>query len=427
MPETALDKAFRAHLGFEPGQIRDRDSGNIALVASANNVKKMFFSEKELLSCKSIVAFTIPKLHKGKSWYVDFFAYDPAKDGLRRKKYMLNRYKSNKERETMAAIIITNLYQRLLAGWNPFTQGKRTRQYTELSVVLDRYENYVTGSVQKGVLKGKTANDYLSRLRKLKKFLSETGTVGIKYVYQFDKMVLMDFLDYLMFDNEVSAATRNNYRTWLSTLCTWMKERMYINENPVESIHMLREGEKFREALSVAALKRLGNYLKSSNPPFYLACLMEYYTFIRPNELRYIKIGDISIKEQTVFVSPEVSKNRKGQYVALNDVLIREMIRQHIFDYPSGEYLFGEDLRPGSSQIYVNRFRLEWKKTRLALRFPDTYQFYSLKDSGIRDLANAQGIVVARDQARHSDISVTNRYLKAGHVDESVKHFEGSL
>lgn len=67
------------------------------------------------------------------------------------------------------------------------------------------------------------------------------------------------------------------------------------------------------------------------------------------------------------------------------------------------------------------------EKVRVALQFPDKYQFYSLKDAGIRDLANAEGIVIARDQARHSDISVTNRYLKAGAVDDKAKHFEGSL
>jgi hypothetical protein len=55
--------------------------------------------------------------------------------------------------------------------------------------------------------------------------------------------------------------------------------------------------------------------------------------------------------------------------------------------------------------------------------------FYSLKDSGIRDLANAAGIVVARDQARHADISTTNKYLQGSSltVHEETKHFEGHL
>lgn len=78
--------------------------------------------------------------------------------------------------------------------------------------------------------------------------------------------------------------------------------------------------------------------------------------------------------------------------------------------------------------IAVNRFRLEWARVRKVLKFPDTYQFYSLKDSGIRDLANAEGIVVARDQARHTDIAVTNKYLKQPRVvHEATKHFKGEL
>ncbi|MDM8337199.1 integrase, partial [Mediterranea massiliensis] len=68
-------------------------------------------------------------------------------------------------------------------------------------------------------------------------------------------------------------------------------------------------------------------------------------------------------------------------------------------------------------------------KVRAALHWPDTYMFYSLKDSGIRDLANSAGIVVARDQARHADISTTNKYLKGSSltVHEETKHFKGEL
>ena len=140
----------------------------------------MLISEKQLLSRKEIVTFTLPKLHKGKSWYVDFFAYDPARDGLRRKKYMLNHFKTRKEKECMGTILIHNIYQMLIAGWNPFTQGKRTRQYTELTVVLQRYKAFIEYQSNKGVMKSKTATDYLSRLKKLNKFLEERGNLRIE-------------------------------------------------------------------------------------------------------------------------------------------------------------------------------------------------------------------------------------------------------
>lgn len=74
-------------------------------------------------------------------------------------------------------------------------------------------------------------------------------------------------------------------------------------------------------------------------------------------------------------------------------------------------------------------YRNYFNKVRTKLKFPDSYQFYSLKDTGIRDLANAEGIVIARDQARHADISTTNKYLKGADmtVHEETKHFEGNF
>ena len=74
-------------------------------------------------------------------------------------------------------------------------------------------------------------------------------------------------------------------------------------------------------------------------------------------------------------------------------------------------------------------FRRQWVKVRKALRWSSDFQFYSLKDTGIRDLANSEGIVIARDQARHTDISTTNKYLKGRDmpIHNETKNFKGGL
>lgn len=41
-------------------------------------------------SIYNIVDYTLPKLHTGKNWYVDFTCFDPADGKMRRKKYMLD-------------------------------------------------------------------------------------------------------------------------------------------------------------------------------------------------------------------------------------------------------------------------------------------------------------------------------------------------
>jgi hypothetical protein len=115
--------------------------------------------------------------------------------------------------------------------------------------------------------------------------------------------------------------------------------------------------------------------------------------------------------------------------VGLNDEILKQMVDLKIFDNDTNSYLFSTGFKPGKKKITTRVIRNHFYKVRTALKLPKTYMFYSLKDSGIRDLANAAGIVVARDQARHADISTTNKYLQGSSltVHEETKHFEGHL
>lgn len=384
-------------------------------------------SEIDFLSVREIVGFTLPVLHTaGSNWYVDFYAIDPASGRMRRKKYMLNKYKTERDRRKMASLIIHNITAKLTAGWSPWVNVDKSRQFTEIPTIVSRYRDYIQSMTNKGAMKEKTSIDYLSRLKILETFIRECKS--IKYAYQIDRAFVIDFLDHLMYDRDVSATTRNNYRSWFVSFGTWLMDRKYIAENPAIDVRNIAQKEKFRDPLSDSALKKMKAYLNENNKHFLLACLFEYYTFIRPNELTQIKIGDVSIKDQTVFISSAISKNRKDGMVALNDEILKLMIDLKIFEHPSHCYIFGKSLKPGETRAAYNQLRVEWAKMRTALNFPKEYQFYSLKDTGIRDLANAQGIVVAKDQARHSDISVTNRYIKTQmKVNEETKHFKGGL
>ena len=213
-------------------------------------------------------------------------------------------------------------------------------------------------------------------------------------------------------------------------MASWLIDKQYIgkDDNPVADIRLMREEEKKREPLPKEALTALRTYLEDHNRRFLLACYVEYYMNIRPDEMRFLKIGYIDITNCIVTLPGKFAKNRKRQEVTVPKKVLKLMIDLGIFDSPSQYYLFGPDMMPSSEQVAVNRFRQEWGKIRKAMGWPDTYQFYSLKDSGIRDLANAEGIVVARDQARHSDVSVTNKYLKTPRcAHEETKHFKGEL
>ena len=46
-----------------------------------------------------VIPYTLPQLHTGKTWYVDFFCFDPVVGAMKRKKYHLDPYKTISERK----------------------------------------------------------------------------------------------------------------------------------------------------------------------------------------------------------------------------------------------------------------------------------------------------------------------------------------
>lgn len=379
--------------------------------------RKNFSPKSEVLS------FTYPKLHTTKTWYVDFTSFDPATGTMRRKKYHLDSIKKVTDRRKRAAELIEALTKQLRCGWSPWVNVDDNRGYTSVEEALNKYEV----SIDK-FPKLKTRQNYRSKLNVLREYIA-LQILPPRYVYQFNSSFFSDFLDWLYLDREVGGRTRNNYRGWCSALVAFFMERDYLSTNPIEKIKKVPEDAKKRQPLTPQMLRQLSRYLREKNPLFFLACMMEYYTMIRPEELSNVRIRDVNLKEQSVFIPAAVSKNKRDGKVGLNDELARMMIDLDLFSHDGDCYIFGDKMRTCRTKASGEIFRRQWLKVRKALRWGDEYQFYSLKDSGIRDLANAMGIVIARDQARHTDISTTNKYLQGRDlpVHDETKHFKGVL
>lgn len=384
--------------------------------------KKIFASRKRNKG-EEVIGYTLPVYHDGGAKvYVDFYCFDPGLGEMRRKKYHLDKYSTKKEQKRQAGLLIATLTRRLREGWNPYCDASSSRGYTEFSAVLEKYLEHICATSRK-----KTVHSYTSRVNILKEY-NAVRVPPIKYAYQYDHEFVVDFLDYILLDREAGARTWNNYRGWCGAFGEYMVSRKYIESNPASDIPKMTNEPKKRQPLDKGMLRKLQEHLKESDPNFLLAVMFEYYTFIRPGELSNLRIRDIEIKEQRVFIAAEFSKNKKNGYVGLNAVLIKMMIELGTFKHDNDKYLFGKDFRPSTKKASPDVFNKRWAGVRKTLGWGDEYQFYSLKDSGIRDLANSAGIVIARDQARHSDISTTNKYLGMDkNVREETKTFSGAF
>lgn len=384
---------------------------------------------KKALNFEAVLDWTFPTryISKDKQYdYIVFSAKDPATGKLRRKKYSLRKWKRGIERDTMASQMIANLLNRLQNKWNPFIPDLEDRSGTLLTEVIAEFKEAVEVEVKKKIKSEKTKVDYFSRIKMFQQWADDHGIVLIKHC---TSGVIDHYLQANLIKKNNSPRTRNNNRTFLSAFFGWCVKRHFLDNNPCCEIENVRENPKKRIPLSDNDMIRLKKYLTEKDKHYLLAVMFQYYTLIRPKELSHLRLRDISVKEQTVTVPGDISKNRREEPVALNDKIIKLMIDLNVFSYPDNYYLFGKDFHPSREYANERIFRDRWVVIRKELSMPSNIKFYSLKDTGIIDLLNAEGAINARDQARHTDISVTNLYTKNGgkKVHEETKHFDGRL
>lgn len=382
-------------------------------------------------SLKEIQSFTPPVLHSGKEWYIDFYAFDPVLGKMRRKKIKLNFIKKVNERRKYAKDYMIRLSEQLSLGWNPWIEQEHGNAYLLFKDVTDKYRSYIYKMLRDGQYRPETLKSYASYLYNIETFNNERK-VPITYIYQFNKDFCVMLLEevYILRDN--SAFTRDNYLAFLRSFSTFCLERNYLSQNPTTGISSIgRKGKKKnRTQLKKEDLVKLTEYLQEKNPHFLLACYILYYCFIRPAEMSKLKLSNINLAKQTLFVPDTVSKNKKDGTITLPAKVIRLMVDLNIFKMPNEAFIFSDNFKPGMAQKSEKIFRDYWARhVRVDLKFPAQYKFYSLKDTGITNMLRHYDTLSVRDQARHSSILMTDIYTPhdVQEANDLIKNHEGAF
>ena len=284
-------------------------------------------------SLKEIQGFTPPVLHTGKDWYIDFYAFNPVHGEMRRKKIKLNFIEKITERRKYAKDYMNRLSEKLSVGWNPWIEQESSNAYMLFKDVISKYRTFMNKMLKDGRYRQETLKSYSSYLHNMELF-NEQKKVPITYIYQFDKDFCVMLLDEVYITRDNTAFTRDNYLGFLKSFSTFCLNHNYLTKNPTDGISSLgRKGKKkIRGVLSEDLLIKVSDYLKEQNPHFLLASYILYYCFIRPAEMTKLKLSNISLERQTIFVQDTISKNKKDGTITLPAKVIHLMLDLKIFD-----------------------------------------------------------------------------------------------
>ena len=378
--------------------------------------------------CAAIL-YDLPTYKENKvGGYIEFYAYDPEQGKMRRKRIKLNRIKGLTNRRTYARQVIKRLADQLNKGWNPWI-AKDTSDLMTFEDAASRYEIHIEKMLSNGYFRKETYDGYKSYLKIMREYILKKRPTY--YVYQFDRSFCVDFLDYVFIERDNGAQTRNNYLNFLRVFSGFLVEKGYLKSKPTDGISPIskRLYKKERECIPLDVVARIADYCREKEPDFLFACYLLYYCFIRPVEMTRLKVRHFNLKNCTLTIPGELSKNKKTQTVTLPKKVIQYGIEIGVFTAPADDFIFSYRLKPGREGIDPKHFRDHWDNVRRALRLKKEWKFYSLKDTGITEMCDRKMASIAvRDQARHSSLAITDIYTRHNaSANKDIINLDGAL
>lgn len=355
---------------------------------------------------KNFLNYRPAHIVKGKdNYYVAYSVTNPETGKLIVKRIKLNYIKSKRQQRQYAEELIKQINIKLARGFNPFLTEK-TDKLVLMSEAVTDFLKTKRREVDTKAITNATFEDYKQQLNYFATYISKDC-----FLFKIKQAEVNGFLDDIYINKTLSAVTRNNYLQTLKTFFNYAVSRGFVSENPAKEIKPLKRGEKRRKAIPEDTIKQIFNYLRENGENFYLlACNLLFCCFIRPSEICGLKIKDLNFKKQTIFISAEISKNKKSQIVTMPENVCMMLLDLEIYKYPSDFYIIGKDFTPSKEKLKPSLLRYKWDGLRQKLGFAVSYQFYSLKDSGITKMLNILDVSEVRDQARHSNIAITDTY-----------------
>ncbi len=353
------------------------------------------------------------------SYTIVYYCLDPNTSDLRRVRIRANKIAKAYTRKkdllihlnSMAAIINA----KLAGGWNPFFTSEESRYYTKLSKVREMFIAQKSRD-----LRPATMRSYASFVRIFCEWLDDVG-IGDVFCATINKNIALRFLDKRYMEDEITARTYNNTVKLGRTFFQWACENGFAKENPFENIKVKRVDKKRRTIISEEYRKRMFDYFSETEDYVMLLVMnLVYGSFIRPNEIRQLKVGDINFEDNFILIKSSVAKTHYERKSILSNTTLEIMEKLQLRKLPKSYYIAGWNYEPSPKIAAVNSYAKRFSRVAKACGLPSECVLYSLRDTGIVDaLHNGVDTLDLMHLADHHDLSITTRY--ADHLDKNFQ------
>lgn len=322
--------------------------------------------------------------------------------GKRCKKYgLINRHTTVESR----LIEAEKLKKEMETGLKNTKQSPDSVIYQHLK---PHYDKHVTP------LRDSSAKDYGTVLHIFERWLLKTGYKAL-HPKKFAANQAEDYARYIEFERKAENATYNKHINVLDMLFDYLAKAEIITKSPFFSLKRKQKCSTSVSAFKEHDVQKLKEVLKTANMTVYIACMVDMYAFIRPNEIRNLRLKDIDMVNNTITIDKSFAKNKKTQKVAILPAL-QGILKEYISELKEQDFfLLSKKGTPGTEQISSKYVVENHNRIMQANGYnSDLFKPYSWKHTG-NSLAykNGASIRFLKLQNRHHSEVMTEIYIKS--------------
>ncbi len=269
-------------------------------------------------------------------------------------------------------------------------------------------------SQKKNDIEFETYKTYSSKFNVFCNWLNDQNRSNMN-INKTDEKLVSQFIAYIINERKVSKKTIHEYKELLKSTCKHFVKIGLLTKNPFDFLPKVRykADTKKPQILPDHVLFEMKDYFMKTNKQMWLVCMFLFYCFIRPKEMRFLKIGDIDFNEGYITVRGEIAKNDKTQTVIIPDLLLNYLISEQYHIKDKHTLLFNNH-KSSKNNIPVGRnyFSNQFRKMRNETKIDFDYKFYSLKHTGgVKLKKSGADLIEMKKQFRHYSIEQTYQYI----------------
>ncbi len=356
--------------------------------------------------------------------YIMYYVWDVQKNDLVRKRlYIPAKYKTHASQKAYAKDTVKQINKLLSDG---FHIDRKKEQKVRKFEVDDSEKKVLT--IRQAVdefLRFKESKQLYSRglrfyrntlnsfLDWLKKYHWDNKWLG-----ELNHKIAQEYFTHLIVDKKNAPKTHNNALGVLKTFYNECLKQEWIDDdvkNPFIKIEKLPEdyGTK-NKPYSNEQVAELKEFILKTDPYLWKIICFIYYSFMRPAELRRMKVGDIDLKKDLIWVQGTVSKTKKRDIVPIAPALRKVIEEMELDKYPSDFYLFGGYEEPAKEKMGENFMGKRFRKVRNHFNLETDHTMYGFKHTAVVNwYKREKDIRKIQKMCRHSSILMTERYMKS--------------